>query len=204
MPNGRKRGSSVRSKRSRGSAPRPSLTLSELEEKRLSTRSDLASFRGKQIVSGFSSVAGSGDVVISPSVFGNRLGALLANYARWRIQKLVIKSLTVPEPAGTAGSIGSALTVGVYDDPLLASTTLTQNEILESRCSRVLSISGADSNEFQWNPIDRDLWYSTLSTGDARLYAPCAFVFAGFPTNTNVNFVVYFSVQAEGAYDNTS
>jgi hypothetical protein len=60
----------------------------------------------------------------------------------------------------------------------------------------------------QWNPIDPMRWLFTTtegSSGDIRLQAPAAIVANVQGTGiTSVGFVVYYSIEMEGAQDLTS
>jgi hypothetical protein len=173
-----------------------SLSLSEAEERKLSIRSDLASFRGKQIfsVANLSGVSGASN--ISPSTLGLRIGTLLGMYLRWRILKLVIKPLV---SSGT-------LYYGVTDDANDATSGLNPNEVLELRVSRAVTFFGTDTSELQWNPIDPAKWYYTTSEGaggDIRLVSPCSIESLNSVAGT-VSYLIYYTIQAEGAFDNTS
>jgi len=199
MPNVRRSRGNVQGRNRRARAPQAvtSLSLSETAERQLATRSDKAVFKGKQLLSVISGVNG-GNVQLDPTTFSNRLGTLLGLYARWRILKLILKPVAPP-------SVGGAFTgYGVIDDPTLIPSSISLNEVIEARCSRIVSSTGTDTDELQWNPIDPTVWYSTDVAGDARLYSPCSIVLPGFTSTTTVQFVAYFTIEAEGAYDGTS
>jgi hypothetical protein len=175
-----------------------SLSLSEAEEMVLSKRKDQISLRGKQILN-IPVTGGMGSLALLSSSFGTRVSAILAFFARWKIMRLVIKPIT------NTGSPITSEVVGLQDDPSLVPSSFTQNEILELRCSRLLSSSGTDTDEFQWNPIDSNYWFSTNSSGDVRLNTPAAMLVNLSPTSVSIApFVVYYSILAEGAYDNVS
>jgi len=176
------------------------MTLSEANERQLSTRSDRITLRGKQILN----VPVMGPLVgsqsLTPQVFANRVAAILSYFQRWRILKLVIKLITLPTASNPVYAAFS-------DDGNPVNAT-TVNELMEFRSSRVLTLSGADSNEFTWNPIDPNKWYYTNlegASGDIRLVAPTTqyALNSGFTTGQalQVSFLVFFTLEAEGAQD---
>jgi hypothetical protein len=174
------------------------LSLSEAEEMALAKRKDQTILRGKQIYN-LALSGGYGSAQLAPSTFGLRVGTILTAYERWKILKLVVRPLN-DISAGLTSEV-----VAINDDGDLSGTALTQSQLLEYRCSRVLGTSGTDTNEFQWNPIDIDKWYYTSiesSGGDIRLVAPCVLIANATPTSlTSSPFVLYYTIVAEGAKD---
>jgi len=200
MPRRNRGNKSGRSRSNRGGVqPVISLSLSEAEERKLSVRSDRTSLRGKQVFSVTNGSGVSGASGLSVSNFGFRLGGLLGYYLRWRIVKLVIKPIYAPPGSGT-------LVYGVSDDPNDVTTGLSLNEVLELRTSRLVSSSGTDSSELQWNPVDPTKWYYTISegaAGDVRLTTPCSLQSLNGTPGT-IQYVIYYTIEAEGAFDNSS
>jgi len=180
--------------------PVTSMTLSEANERQLSTRSDRITLRGKQIINVPVIGPAVGSQSITPQVFANRVAGILTYFQRWRILKLVIKLIM--------GSPGNNPVYAAFSDDGNPANATTVNELMEFRSSRVLTSSGADSNEFTWNPIDPNKWYYTNlegASGDIRLVAPTTqyALSSGVTTGQafQVSFLVFFTIEAEGAQD---
>jgi len=178
-----------------------SLSLSEAEEVILSKRKDQCVLRGKQIAN-IAVSGGFGGFSLTPGTFGSRVNTILSCYERWKILKLVVRPLA-DISAGLTSSV-----IAITDDGEQSSTPLSQSQLLEYRCSRVLGGSGTDNNEFLWNPVDPSKWYYTnleASSGDVRLVAPGVLYTTLTPaTITTSSQLIYYTIVAEGAKDSAA
>lgn len=183
--------------RGRGNAPlRPALSMSQAFERSLSVRKDKAIFKGSFLYS--VSASGVNTLGFNPTNFGTRGASLVLLYSRFRILKVVVK---VIPPTGTSVS-GITFGMGILDDTgssVDAPTSLSS--IMQCRTSLLFGDSLSVPQEFQWNPIDPNLWYHTDSEGsggDSRWQYP-AVLYTWNGSSTNVVAQVFFTVEFEGA-----
>jgi len=179
------------------------LSMSDARERQLAVRSDRVIMSGKCVIT----AAGvSGTVGLTPlyaSTFGDRLANMAKIFSRFRIIKLIIKS---PPASGTFASA-----FGVVDDytgeGASAPLPTTLSEVVELRCS-VANLSTVNPNEIEWKPLDpMKVYYSQPGTAanasDSRLAVPATLV--EFAANAgNIPFVVYYTIEFSGAFDNTA
>jgi hypothetical protein len=179
-------------KRSGSSQAITSLTMTEMNERQLAVRKDRVMLRGKQLFAMTTNTSGLFSSALNASVFGSRVFGILRYFQRWKIIKLQVK-IFIP-------TAGFSAYVGVGDDPSAVGPS-NPEDVLELRCSRAITQSGADSNEFQWNPVDPDKWYYTAdegATGDVRLTAPAQIAAAHGVAGT-YNVLLYYTIEGEGA-----
>jgi len=174
------------------------LTISEMQEKQLSTRKDRATLRGKIVVNVSLATGGIGSLTITPQILGTRVSGLLQYFERYKIMKMVLKPI-LANPSVTSSYC-------VTDDPSITFSGSALSQIVEQRCSHVFTPGvGAESSDLQWNPIDPSTWFYTNFEGvvsDIRFQSPGSiYVISGAAAGT-FSFIVYYSIEAEGAQNN--
>jgi len=103
-------------------------TPSQAFEFQLATRSDRTRLLGKTLVSSAASLPGPAGININPSVLGARAASLALLFARWKINRLVLKVLTLP-----ASQVAVA---GFLDDSITSADVPTSMVgVLQLRCS---------------------------------------------------------------------
>jgi hypothetical protein len=174
-----------------------------MRERQLAIRSDKISMSGKFLFPLNVTAAGTFQV-FSPAAFGDRIAKCGAIFAKWRIVKLIL--VAAPPTTGA----GNLTAIGVVDDNTGEGGSVplpgTISEVVELRCSKA-SFSIVNPNEILWKPTDPLRWYYTTagaSGSDNRLVFPATFVAISGSTGGTFNFVVYYTLEFQGAYDNVS
>lgn len=175
------------------------LSMSDMNERQLAVRKDRVSLRGK-VYSVVNTTVGIGVSPLLPAALGERVTALSNLFARWRILKLVIRNFPTSTSTGTEA-------FGLIDDdsaeggsaPLPADIS----QVVALRCS-VSGLSTVNPSELQWNPIDPTKWYYTHQGGaasDPRWVVPASLAVAAATTvSAGFAFIIYFTIEFEGAY----
>jgi hypothetical protein len=181
------------------------LSMSDMRERQLATRTDRIIISGKTAFSVLEPATGASNTAINPSFFGDRVNRHSLLYARWKVIKMIVQNA----PANQTGS-NTAQAYGVVDDYSFEGSTAplpsTVNEVVELRCSRA-NLSVVNPSELEWKPLDPMKLYYTQSgnsSTDPRLVIPGTFATASGGNAVTANFVVYYTLQFEGAFDNTA
>jgi hypothetical protein len=145
-----------------------------------------------------------GAAVLSPSAFGNRVAVASGIFARWRIVKLIIKTPSDPAATPLYTAIGVSDDDGAEGGSVPAPTTA--QEIVELRCS-IANFSQVNPSEFVWTPVDKSRWYYTQqggSSADNRFVIPGTLFVSSSTAGFVVNCLVYYTIEFEGGFDNSS
>lgn len=149
-----------------------------------------------------------GGLNLNPSIFGARPAAYASIFARWKINRLIIRPLNLSFESTSPTTVAFA---GVLDDSITSSDVPTAPVgVLDLRCS--VSIPAqyvSDSvNEFEWRPLrgPTQWFYTTLegSSSDPRLEVPGSLWFASNTTASVATFQVDYDISYEGAVDTIS
>lgn len=134
----------------------------------------------------------------NPVNFGSRMAAMALLFSRFRILKVVVKVIP-PISTGTTPILNA---VGVLDDTgSSVDAPTTYAGILQLRTSLMFGSGETIPQEFQWNPVDPNLWYHTDSEGsggDSRWQYPGVLYWQN-AASVNVLSQVFFTVEFAGA-----
>jgi len=184
------------------------LSQSDMRERQLASRSDRVSIRGKAFFTSADLTAATYNP-LNPAFFGDRVLKHAALYARWRIIKLVLQN----GPTNVTSSTATFQAYGIVDDytaeggsvPLPTSIA----EVVELRCART-NLSSVNPSEIEWKPLDPSkLYYSqsgaAATPADPRFAIPGTLVvISNNATAPSLSFVVYYTIEFEGAFDNSA
>jgi hypothetical protein len=179
------------------------MNQADARERQLAVRSDRISISGKVFFSVTSATAGVTTFPMNPTFFGDRVTRHATLYSRWRILKVIIQN---------GPAVGGLIALGVVDDYTseggAAPSPSTISEVVQLRCSRA-NISTVNPSEFDWKPLDRDKLYYTqngaaTAPSDLRLTTPGTFAVGATAAITSLSIVVYYTIEFEGAYDNSA
>jgi hypothetical protein len=161
---------------------------------------------GKTVISSGSTVLGG--LNFNPPLFGARPAAYAAIFARWKINRLIIRPLALSYETTSPSTVAF---VGVLDDSITSSDVPTAAVgVLDLRCSvSVPAQYVSDSvNEFEWRPLrgPTQWFYTTLegSSSDPRLEVPGSLWFASNTAAAVGTFQVDYDLSFEGAVDTVS
>jgi len=164
----------------------------------LASRGDKISVRGKVLLNNTLPTSLTA-IPLLPAVFGSRALALSLLFARWRIEKLLLK-------IGNTYYASFYLPYGIMDDfsgeggsvPI----PVNNNDILELRSSTVVMNNGTI---MKWNPVDPSKWYYTTQGGtgsDSRFVIPASLFLPAAPSGTIPTTIeLHWTLSFEGAVD---
>ncbi len=173
-------------------------------------RSDRSRLRGKTLVT-FNSGGTANTPVganVNTSYLGARPAAYSTLYARWRVNRLIVKIITA------SASAGGVAILGFLDDTVTSSDVPTSaTGVLNLRCSASIPVTSSTGtsnavstyNEYEWQPLrSSPKWfYTTLegSSSDPRLEVPCS-VWVASPTEQVIlQCEIDYDISYEGAVD---
>jgi len=143
----------------------------------LATRSDRSRLLGKTILTFTSS--GTANVPtgtnFAPSFLGNRPGAYSILFAKWKINRLILRVLSA------TGASAGFCAVGILDDTTTSADVPTAPlGVVNLRCSRSLisqtgQIQSSADSIFEWRPLRPSPWFFTTlegSASDPRIEVP--------------------------------
>jgi hypothetical protein len=172
----------------------------QASEVQLASRKDRFVSRGKTLVTVSLTAATIFSLNLTPlsTVFGSRMTAANNIFARYRIVKLLLRTVN----PGVTDNVA----FGLLDDVTTAPGTLptTQNDVVQLRCSTFIFGGQTTPTIIDWKPIDPLKWYYTQTDvgGDARLAVQCALVAFSQITGSQT-FEMHYTLEFEGATDNT-
>jgi hypothetical protein len=174
-------------------------TPSEAFELRLSVFKDKARLLGKHFLS-LTAINTMTNINLTANLFGSRSAAYANIFARWRIVRILLQ----PIVGGSGGT--TPVAIGFLDDSSLTSDApTTLDDVVQLRCSTLLSTGSSVDTSFEFRPVDPKMWYYTeteSSTSDARLYIPTSLWYISTGTSTTVNYLMSYELQFEGAVSN--
>jgi len=202
MPTNKSRRSRTgRRGKARGGGGGGNLALSLFDScgRQFATRGDRITLKGKLLT--IASGSGIFSFGYFASSLGSRISAILQNYTRFRLIKLVYRA----DVSGSADTIGtSPIYAGILDDyggeGGAVTLPTTPGGVLALRCSAV--VAPDNPTMFQWNPVDKDKWYYVeqgASGTDPRFTCQATLVVSGTGTNLTCYFTTYLIIEAEGA-----
>jgi len=202
---GPRKGSKGNRRRNRSTGGQLKLTMVEASDRKLATRSDMISFRGKSLLA-ITPTATPAATQLTP-ISGN-LGTPATNlanaYARYRIVRLMFRATpSFASLSGTGSGAAVPFVIGCLDDWSGEGSTnapTTVNGVLSLRSS--VLVGGTDTKEFEWKPLDVSKWYYTYEgAGDQRFVVPVSLYVAEAAAVTGQsasNIEVHFTIEFAG------
>jgi hypothetical protein len=177
------------------------MTSTEAFEAKLSRGSDSTVLRGKLVVVANAPVVPTAVLALNPASLGVRCVAAATIFSRYRFKYIRFKFLT-----GTSSATGitNYACVGVQDDiGLTANTPTGAAGVLELRCSGSSFNNQTVPTQFEWTPVDKNLWYYTTNDlTDARLSTSGILYSAGLNAATStMDMEIDYCIVFQGATD---
>jgi len=178
------------------------MTQTEAFEANLSRSSDSTVLRGKSfaVLAGVTAVTLALALTPTATLMGGRANALATVFSRYRFKDVRMKILS-----GGSGS-GFAV-VGVIDDTTVVTGDFptTASGVSELRCSATSFVGQTVPTQFEWSPVDKNLWYycDPETSGDSRLVNSGSIVYSSTST-APVSIEIDYTLVFKGATDLSS
>jgi hypothetical protein len=177
------------------------MTPTERFENSLSTNSDAFNLKGKIFLSPSLSTTPSAFQSITPATLGARALALSLIFARYRVNRLIVKFQVLTNSANALIGFLDDSSTGEGDGPS------TVAGILEYRCSGVNFSTATTPTYLTWSPTDSSKWYyctAGASGSDPRL-SVAAILYGGVTiAGGSAAVEIDFDITFKGAVDVSS